>query len=513
MIAGQKRNVYLILGLIVLSAAVLAPTFLRDSIGEKWISSPMKLGLDLKGGSYLVLGVQTEEAVKSTLATIASSVRSEFREEKIGLVRAKQSGDRSVVFTLLGDRGVERLTSFMAENYRELGAPEVTNEGAQTLVRFSISDVRSEEIKKNAVLQAIETIRNRVDQYGVAEPTIQRTGEERIMVQLPEVTNVDQVKKSIGSVAKLEFRLVANPGTPADQTVTRKTREGASLVLEDEVAMSGDAVETATVDINPQNNGIEVSLKLNSTGKAVFARVTRENVRRQLAIVLDGVVQSAPVINDAITGGTAVISGGFTREEAHRLSVVLRSGALPAPLTFEEERTVGASLGADSIQKGVLSMVVGALAVLVFTPLYYRKAGLLAVGCLAVNMLLLLALLAWMQATLTLPGIAGLVLTLGMAVDANIIIYERIREELKLGATARAAVEAGFEKAHWTILDANITTMLTGIILYSFGTGPIKGFAVTLCLGIVTSVFAALFVGRVGMAVFSLKDRNGALSI
>ncbi|MCL4151835.1 UNVERIFIED_CONTAM: hypothetical protein GTU68_027239 [Idotea baltica] len=396
--------------MIVLSAAIVAPTFFREELGEDYFASPIKLGLDLKGGSYLVLAKATE-------------------------------------------------------------------------------------IKQNAVLQAIETIRNRVDQYGVAEPTIQRTGDTRIMVQLPEITNISEVKETIGSVAKLEFRLVANPNAPKDQTVTRKSRDGGEYVLEDEVAMG------------------EVSLKMNSMGKAIFGRVTRENIRRQLAIVLDGVVQSSPVIQSAITGGTAVISGSFTKEEAHRLAVVLRSGALPAPLTFEEERTVGASLGADSIRKGINSMLVGGLVVIAFIPLYYKKSGLLAVASLLTNVLFLLALLAMLQATLTLPGIAGLILTIGMAVDANVIIFERIREELRVGVSARAAVEAGFQKAHWTVLDANITTLLTGLILYGFGTGPIKGFAVTLCLGIITSVFSALVVARVGFATMELKGSKAELSI
>jgi preprotein translocase subunit SecD len=277
--------------------------------------------------------------------------------------------------------------------------------------------------------------------------------------------------------------------------------------------MTGDAIERANVDINPQTNEIEVSLKLNAFGKQTFARITRDNTNKQLAIILDGVVQSYPRINEPILGGTAQITGGFTRDEAHRLAVVLRSGALPAPLGFEEERTVGATLGADSIRKGVKSMALGSLIVVIFTIFYYKKSGLLAVGCLMLNVFFLLALLSLLGATLTLPGIAGLVLTVGMAVDANVIIFERIREELRVGATANASVEAGFAKAHWTILDANITTLLTGVILYAWGTGPIKGFAVTLCLGIVTSIFTALFVGKLGFAFFRMKNAAGKLSI
>ncbi|MCL4147410.1 UNVERIFIED_CONTAM: hypothetical protein GTU68_056435, partial [Idotea baltica] len=377
-------------------------------VGDSWFTKPIRLGLDLKGGSYLVLGVKTE-------------------------------------------------------------------------------------IEKNAVAQAIETIRNRVDQTGVVEPTIQRVGEKQIMVQLPEIKDIDQLKKTIGSVAKLEFRFLADPSASPDQVVTRNTREGLPLKLEDIVAMS-------------------VTLKLNSAGRSTFGRITSDNIGRQLAIILDGTVQSYPVIRGAITGGTAQITGGFTREEAHQLAVVLRSGALPAPLTFEEERTVGATLGADSIRKGVLSMIIGSVIVILFIALYYKKSGLLAVGGLVLNVLFLLTLLVLLNATLTLPGIAGLILTVGMAVDANVIIFERIREEVRVGASARAAVEAGFAKAHWTILDANITTLLTGIILYGFGTGPIKGFAVTLCFGIITSVFAALYVGKLGFSLI-LPSSGKKLSI
>lgn len=513
MTRNQKQRVWFIVALTLLSVLWVAPTFFEEHLPESWISDPIRLGLDLKGGSYIVLGVETQEAVKSQLGAIAGSIRSDLKKEKIGLIRAKQRGENAIEFTLLGDRGVAKLDEYIRENYPELTKSDTQAGGSRSIIRYQISLQKADEIEKNAVTQAIETIRNRVDQYGVAEPTIQRSGLKRIMVQLPEITNIDAVKSTIGSVAKLEFRLVADPNKPADETVTAKSREGGQLLLEDEVAMTGDAVQTANVEINPGTNEIEVTLRLNSIGKSTFGRVTKENVGRQLAIVLDGIVQSNPVIRGAISGGIAQITGGFTREEAHRLAVVLRSGALPAPLTFEEERTVGATLGADSINKGIKSMLIGSVVVVLFIVLYYRKSGLLAVGCLGLNIVFLLALLSMLDATLTLPGIAGLVLTIGMAVDANVIIFERIREEVRVGATAKASVDAGFLKAHWTVLDANITTLLTGLILYGFGTGPIKGFAVTLCLGIITSVFTALFVAKVGFSVFRLRNSEGGLSI
>ncbi len=513
MTVDQRNKVLFILGLVVLSVAILFPSFFKSQTPEWWPFSPIRLGLDLKGGSYLVLSVQTEEAVKSQLGAIAGSIRSELKKEKVGIIRAKQRGDRDVEITLLGERGLEKLDAYIRENYKSLTKTSVEKGAARVKVIYSMSDVDAAEIEKNAVVQAIETIRNRVDQYGVAEPTIQRSGEKRVMVQLPDITNIETVKETIGSVAKLEFRLVADVNKQADETLSLKTKDGGRLKVEEDILMTGDAIERATVDINPQTNEIEVNLKLNPFGKQTFARITRENTNRQLAIILDGVVQSFPNIREPILGGAAQISGGFTRDEAHKLAVVLRSGALPAPLVFEEERTVGATLGADSIRKGVKSMMIGSIMVVLFIMLYYKKSGVLAVGCLTLNVLFILGLLSLLGATLTLPGIAGLILTVGMAVDANVIIFERIREELRVGATANASISGGFAKAHWTILDANITTLLTGVILYAWGTGPIKGFAVTLCLGIVTSIFCALFVAKVGFSIFRMKNADGGLSI
>ncbi len=283
--------------------------------------------------------------------------------------------------------------------------------------------------------------------------------------------------------------------------------------LEDEVLMSGDAVESASVEIDPENNGLAVLLKLTSTGKTIFDHITGDNVGRRLAIVLDGVVQSAPVIRDRIGGGTATITGNFTREESHRLAVVLRSGALPAPLTFEEERTVGATLGGDTIRRGLLASVGGAVLVIIFMLVYYHRCGALAVGCVSLAIIFMLALLALFGGTLTLPGIGGIALNLGIGMDASIIIFERIREELRIGASRGAAIEAGFLKAHWAIMDSNLTTLITGLILYAWGTGPIRGFALTLSLGVITTMFCAIFVCRTCFSVWSFSDKSGKLSI
>lgn len=515
MTTSQKKRLSFVVILILLSIVWIAPTFLKGKLPNWWPAKAIRLGLDLKGGSYLVLGVQTEEAVKSQLVTIASTIKSELRKEKIRVIRAKQVGERSVELVLLGNDKLDELDAYMRREYPELKKADSQPSERRVRVTYEMREQKALEVQRNSVDQAIETIRNRVDQYGVAEPTIQRSGETHIIVQLPDITDVDSVKKTIGSVAKLDFRLVVDPraGTLETPPITLKRRDGGIERVEDNILMTGSLIDTAVVEINPGTNEIEVVLRLNPVGGKTFERITADNVGRQLAIILDGVVQSAPVIRERIGGGSAQITGGFTPDEAHRLAIVLRSGALPAPLNFLEERTVGASLGADSIRKGLISMLVGSALVMLFTVVYYRKAGVLAVFCLLLNFGFLLALLSLLGATLTLPGIAGLILTVGMAVDANVIIFERIREELRAGSTAKAASEAGFLKAHWTILDANITTLLTGLVLYGFGTGPIKGFAVTLCLGIITSVFSALFIGRLGFEVFKLRNRDGSLSI
>ncbi len=516
-----KSKLYVISGLLLFSVAILLPNFYGGDLPQWYPFKKIRLGLDLRGGTYIILEVKTEEAVQGHVASLVTNLRSELREKRVGLIRSRQISGTGLEFQLLSESGVEDLKSFIADNYSELQFKEIrfVNEGVgsdskgQAIVTYELSESEQRELKINSVAKAIETIRSRVDQFGVAEPVIQRTGENRLMIQLPDITNADEVKKTLGSVAKLEFRLVATQDTPASQIISVPDKQGGTLPLEDEVLMSGDAIQRATVEVNPQNNEIQVSLKLNSYGARTFARITGENAGRSLAIVLDGRVQSYPRINERISEGRAQITGGFSREEARQLSVVLNSGALPASLTFEEERTIGASLGADSIQKGVLACAIGMVSVVLFLLLYYKKAGLLAVFCLASCLLFVLAGLGLLGATLTLPGIAGLALTIGMAMDANIIIFERIREEIRSGASIVSAVFHGFERAHVAIFDSNVTSLLIGMVLYYFGTGPIKGFAVTLCIGIISSMFTALYMCRVGFQFFNMNRRDGSLSI
>ncbi|MFA6636221.1 MAG: protein translocase subunit SecD [Candidatus Omnitrophota bacterium] len=370
---------------------------------------------------------------------------------------------------------------------------------------------------KDAPQRAIEVIRNRIDQFGVLEPVIHLQGNNRILIQLPGITDRDRAKEIIGRTAHLEFRLVSdNPelvkaameGMEPEgyELKSMDNRDGRkeTLLVEKEVMMTGDMLTDATTEFSHEGFGQPyVSLELNDKGSKIFADITGINIGRRLAVVLDGEVYTAPVIRERIPSGRAQISGNFSVQEAKDIALVLRAGALPAPVEIIEERTVGPALGRDSIEKGIKAIVMGGIAVLVFMLIYYLLAGAIANVALIMNMLIIAGVLSYFKATLTLPGIAGLVLTIGMSVDANVLIFERIREEAKLGKALRAAIHAGYDKAFWTILDANVTTLITALILFQFGTGPVRGFATTLSIGILASMFTALFVTRLIMDIIT----------
>jgi preprotein translocase subunit SecD len=491
---------------IVLAILLLVPTAFRDLVGEEWpFSRPISLGLDLSGGVHLVYEVMSEEAVKSNLQTSANSMRGLLRKEKIAVIRAKAISDRRLEVVLLTDVLAERARSVIDAEFKDLHFVEKGSDGERPKLVYEIPEARATEIQKAAVEQAIETLRNRVDQFGVAEPVIQRVGARRVLLQMPGVSDVEKVKKVVGSVAKLEFRLVPIGATAAGEPL--KSRDGVDLRVEEQVMMTGDAVDDARLAIS--EGQVEVPLKLTSEGRRVFSQITTEHVGRSLAIILDDVVYSSPQIREPITGGMASISGGFTVEEAQQLSIVLRAGALPAPLQVVEERTVGPSLGRESIKSGVTAIIAGFVGILAFMAWYYRKAGFVAMGTLALNVVLILACLSFFGATLTLPGLAGVALTIGMAVDSNVIIFERIRDELRNGASRDAAVAGGFDKAWSAIIDTNVTGLVSGLILYMLGTGPIRGFAVTLCIGVITTMFCAVFVAKIAFDYFPLRNAKG----
>jgi len=508
--------VRLILTLVVLAGALLflLPTFLGE-IPEGWPSflpmEKVRLGLDLQGGMHLLLEVEAEEAVKSTLERIKNDLKDDLRKRKVFFTRLERVGD-GIEVVLLNEEMKPPFQALLETKYAALKVKEEGREGDRVRVVLMLDPRTAQEIKKWAVEQALETIRNRVDQFGVAEPEIARQGTDRILVQLPGEKDPERAKSLIGKTAMLEFKLLdeehdlrdalAGNVPPGSVILYQRKRDPATgavrkipYLVKEKTLLTGEALKDARVAFD-QFNRPYISLTFTPHGAKEFERITGENVGKRLAIILDGTVYSAPVIKERISGGRAVIEGDFTLEEAHDLAIVLRAGALPAPVRILEERTVGPSLGKDSIDRGIRAIILGGVLVVLFMAFYYRWAGLVADFALGMNLLVVLAVMVLFRATLTLPGIAGLVLTVGMAVDANVLIFERIREELRLGKTPRAAVDAGYSKALLTILDAQITTLIAAVVLYQFGTGPIRGFAVTLSVGIIASLFTAVMVTK-----------------
>lgn len=506
-----RTRLFVYIGVVVGALFFLAPTVLRDAMPKSWVSKPIALGLDLSGGVSLVYEVQTAEAVKSSLQNIGNAARSELRNQKVGITRVNATDKNELELTLLSDRNVEQAKKYIEDTYRQqISFVEQRSEEGRVKLVYGISPAQAAQIEKRAVQQAVETLRTRVDQFGVAEPLIQTAGENRIILEMPGASNVEDVKRIVGSVAKLEFRLTPAPGSTAG-TKTLKNREGVAVQVEDEVLMSGDAIQTASTAF--PNGKFEVMLTMTTEGGRLFRKITTEHVQRNLAIILDNVVYSSPVIREPIPNGHASISGSFTETEARDLAVVLRSGALPAPLKVMEERTVGPSLGMESIKAGVIAILVGFAAIVLFMAVYYKKAGWVANQSLLLNLILCTAALSAFGATLTLPGLAGLALTIGMAVDSNVLIFERIRDELANGSSRDAAVDAGFRHAWRAIIDTHVTTLITGAVLYFLGTGPIKGFAVTLIIGILATLYCATFASRLLFEIFPLSGKDRALSV
>jgi len=480
-------------------------------------SQPLNLGLDLKGGIHLVIDVDIEKVVSQQVSDNINTIRRTLREEKIRYKKLDSNATQvSVVLKKSEDADkAERLLAKVMTGY------EIEQSDENTFV-FTISESEAKEIKSYAIEQTIEVIRRRVDALGTTEPVIMRQGDRRVLVQIPGYEDSARAKSIIGQTAQLDFKLVDEKGDldsalagriPAGSMIAYFA-DGRPILLKKRTELSGKDVTMARITIDSQSNQPAVSLKFNNQGGRKFDRLTKENVKKRFAILLEGVVQSAPVIQERISGGTAQITGSFTTADAHNLAIVLRAGALPAPIKVVEERSIGPSLGADSIEQGLNSIIYGFIAVLIFMVVYYRLFGLFANIALAFNIILIAAAMSMIGATLTLPGIAGIVLTIGMAVDANVLIFERIREETNNGKTPFAAIDGGYNKAFSTIMDANITTLIAAIVLFQFGSGPIKGFAVTLSVGILASMFTAIVVTR-AMTYLTHKNKKNlkALSI
>jgi preprotein translocase subunit SecD len=518
----------LVLAFAVLIAAIIyiLPTLKPDL----WPHKKINLGLDLQGGMHLVLEVDTKKAVASTAERVSQEIREQLKSKRLRNIAVDRIEETRISAQVRQEENIDKFKALLDEDFRDLRKiSEKRDNGTFTIV-LGLTDNDRDHIEKLAVDQALETIRNRIDQFGVAEPDIRRQGENRILIQLPGIKDTQRAKDLIGKTALLEFKLVddtvsvdaaVNGNVPPGREVLYRVEENPEtqrttktpFVLKKRTLLDGSYLTDAKVQIDSQFNEPYVSIDFDKKGARIFERVTADNVNKRLAIVLDNSVYSAPVIQEKIAGGKARITGRFTTEEARDLAIVLRAGALPAPVNVLEERTVGPSLGADSIHKGLLSMFIGGFLVVVFMVIYYKTAGLIADLALALNIVLIGAGLAGFQATLTLPGIAGIILTIGMAVDANVIIFERIREELTLGRTPRAAVDAGYDRATLTILDANVTTLIAAVVLFQFGTGPVKGFAVTLSLGVIASLFTALILSRLIFDYLLMYRKTKTLSI
>ena len=509
---------------IILTALVVClfavPNFFPEATVKNWplwAQRRLVLGLDLQGGSYLLLEVDSNYVKKERLDQVRDDVRRTLREAKIGYTGLATKGDSVEVHI---SRDTEQATAL--SKLRELSQPlggllgsngqrslEVSDAGGG-VIRLTVTPAAISERIRQTIEQSIQIVERRINQLGTVEPVIQRQGTDRILVQVPGLQDPTRLKELLGKTAKMEFRMV-DTTVPADQAQAGKLPPDDDLlmsasapkvpyVVKKQVLVSGGELSDAQPGFDQRSGEPIVSFKFNSTGARKFAQATAENVGQPFAIVLDNEVISAPVIREPIPGGQGQISGNFTVQSANDLAILLRAGALPAPLTTIEERTVGPGLGQDSIAKGELAAYVGAIMVVVFMLVTYRLFGVFANIAVVINVAMIFGLLSLLNATLTLPGIAGIVLTVGIAVDSNVLIYERIREELRGGRNAISAIDAGFKRALSTILDSNITTFIAAAVLFYIGTGPVRGFAVTLGIGIITTVFTAFTLTRLIVA-------------
>ena len=502
---------------ILFGVLYAAPNILGSGGGATFLpGSPINLGLDLQGGSHLLLRADIEEVERERLTNLADSLRVEMRKNKVAF-RNLNVSDATLSFGLRNAEDNDKVNSYINDLSNDY---DILIEDFEW--RLTLSEQGRIDVQTATVEQSIEIIRRRLDPDGTKEPIIQRQGLDRILVQLPGVDDPERVKRLLGRTARLTFQLVDTRTTaeearrsgrvpPGSVLLEGAKPEDPSYVVERRVMVSGDMLDQASASFDQQSRPA-VTFQLNALGGKKFGRVTGENIGRPFAIVLDGKVVSAPVIQSQIfTNGQ--ITGNFSVEETQELSLILRAGALPAPLIVLEERSVGPGLGADSIAAGKVAAIVGMILVIIYMFVSYGLFGLFADIALCVNIILILAALSALQATLTLPGIAGIVLTMGMAVDANVLIFERIREEVKAGRSVRAAIEAGYERAISTIIDSNLTTLFAALFLFIFGSGPIKGFAVTLSLGIITSMFTAILVTRLIITLYVNRTRPKLLSL
>ena len=515
--------------LMVLAAYITAPNFFpKDQTVPGFPQTGLTLGLDLQGGSYLLLEVGTDEVINQRIDNLIGEIRREFRRSPRLRLTAPTRQDDVITFRI--PEGEE--FSAAAERARRLSRPlgqgvpgrdvQVSTDEAARTISVSLTPEAEAFYAANAVDESITAVRLRIDNLGTVEPSIQKQGENRLVLQVPGDSDSERLKSVIGRTGQLSFHMVDESVSPNDiaagrvpprRLVLPNSDTGFQLALMQTADVTGDMITDASAAPNSDGAGYQVNFRFDSRGSRRFADVTRENIGRRFAIVLDDTIISAPTIQSPILGGSGRITGRFSPEEATELSILIKSGALPAPLEVIEQRTVGADLGADSVRAGTIALLVGFGLVILYIAFTYGRFGLYADIALLANILLIAGALSLLGATLTLPGIAGIVLTIGMAVDANVLIFERIREELASGKKPVAAVEAGYKNAWSAILDANLTTLIAAMIMFQLGSGPVRGFAVTLGIGVITSVFTAFVITRVFAGGYVLKNRPKTLVI
>ena len=521
MVYFAKWKIVLVGIVCFLGVAFAAPNFIPKDQADLlpgWLPrQQVSLGLDLQGGSHLLLEVEIQAVVREYIESLVDSMRLELRKARIRYQGLGVEGEAAVV-TIKDPDKVEEARGLL----RALD-PSTQLESDGNKISIALTDKALADRKNAAILQSIEIVRRRVDETGTREPTIQRQGADRILVQLPGVDDPERIKRLLGKTAKMSFHLVDQKNSveaamagripPGSWLLPSDEGDGRMYLIRKRVMVSGDTLIDSQPSFDSRTNEPVVTFRFDSAGAKRFGAVTAKNVGKLFAIVLDRKVISAPVIREPILGGSGQISGSFSIQGAQDLALLLRAGALPAPLTILEERSVGPGLGADSIAAGKIASIIGMIAVVVFMASAYGLFGFMADAALIVNMVLILGALSFLQATLTLPGIAGIVLTIGMAVDANVLVFERIREEVRAGRTPISAIDAGYSRAFTTIIDANLTTLIAALLLYAFGSGPVRGFAVTLSIGIVTSMFTAIMLTRLFVVTWLRRTKPDSLPL
>jgi len=524
MVYFAKWKVILVLAVLGLGLIFAAPNFVAKDTADSlpdWIPhQQISLGLDLQGGSHLLLEVGVQTVIKERLEALVDSVRADLRKARIRYQGLGVAGNGVTVTIKNADKIDQAL-----DQVRELTpGMELDEDGGKITAVMTEEELKTARIA--AVEQTVEIIRRRIDEMGTREPTIQRQGEDRVLVQVPGIKDPEQLIRILGKTAKMTFHLLDpspvgsgrvppgamllpdhNPNEVGGDGQVRK------YLVKKRVQVSGESLIDAQPGFDPRDNQPVVNFRFDTKGGKKFADITRDNVGRPFAIVLDKKVITAPVIREPILGGSGQISGGFTVVEANELALLLRAGALPAPITVLEQRSVGPGLGADSIAAGRIASIIGLIAVIGFMIVTYGRFGIYADIALIANMILIGGALSVLQATLTLPGIAGIVLTIGMAVDANVLVFERIREEVRRGRTPVSAIDAGYSRAIKTIIDANVTTLIAALLLFQFGSGPVRGFAVTLAIGIVTSMFTAIMLTRLLVVTWLRRTKPNEIPI